>query len=390
MDDFRPETSDDPSLPVSPPLHRAGTDWSAIEIDGLQYHRELNVMPQWAGSCWYFLRFIDPQNTDVFCDTSKEGYFMPVDLYIGGAEHAVLHLLYARFWHKVLYDLGHISTPEPFKKLFNQGMITADAFQDDRGVYIDIRNVESRDGEHYEIGTNKKLQRSTGKMGKRYKNGLPPEEIGAEYGVDTLRLYEMYMGPLEASAPWSMEGIRGMQRFLHRVWRNFIDQDRNAKIGNEINDKLEKKLHQTILKVTEHIEGLKFNTAIAALIELNNELVALQSVPQVVAKPFLKLLSPLAPHIAEEIWHLANLGDGELSLAAWPIADVDKLLEDQVLMPIQINGKIRGQIEVSVDLGQDEIKALALDVEGVKKYVPDTTNIKRFIFVPGKIINIVI
>ena len=195
---------------------------------------------------------------------------------------------------------------------------------------------------------------------------------------------------LAGGAPWSMEGIRGMQRFLQRVWRNFIDQDRNAKIGNEINDKLEKKLHQTILKVTEHIEGLKFNTAIAALIELNNELVALQSVPQVVAKPFLKLLSPLAPHIAEEIWHLANLGDGELSLAAWPIADVDKLLEDQVLMPIQVNGKIRGQIAVSVDLGQDEIKALALDVEGVKKYVPDTTNIKRFIFVPGKIINIVI
>ncbi len=390
MDDFRPETSDDPSLPVSPPLHRAGTDWSAIEIDGLQYDRELNVMPQWAGSCWYFLRFIDPQNTDVFCDMRKEGYFMPVDLYIGGAEHAVLHLLYARFWHKVLYDLGHISTPEPFKKLFNQGMITADAFQDDRGVYIDIRNVEFRDGEPYKIATNKKLQRSTGKMGKRYKNGLPPEEIGAEYGVDTLRLYEMYMGPLEASAPWSMEGIRGMQRFLQRVWRNFIDQDRNAKIGNDINDKLEKKLHQTILKVTEHIEGLKFNTAIAALIELNNELVALQRVPQVVAKPFLKLLSPLAPHIAEEIWHLANLGDGELSLAAWPIADTDKLVEDQVIMPIQVNGKIRGQIEVSVDLCKDEITALALAVEGVKKYVPDTNNIKRFIFVPGKIINIVV
>ena len=177
---------------------------------------------------------IRDSNDGAFCDRDKEGYFMPVDLYIGGAEHAVLHLLYARFWHKALYDLGHISTPEPFKKLFNQGMITADAFQDERGVYIDIRQVEFRDGKAYQSGTDKKLKRSAGKMGKRYKNGLPPEEVGEEFGVDTLRLYEMYMGPLEASAPWSMEGIRGMQRFLQRVWRNFVDQNRNIKLGQGI------------------------------------------------------------------------------------------------------------------------------------------------------------
>lgn len=390
MEDFRPETSDDPSRPVSPPLHRAGAEWSTVEIEGVSYQRELNVMPQWAGSCWYFLRFIDPQNSESFCDKEKEGYFMPVDLYIGGAEHAVLHLLYARFWHKALYDLGHISTPEPFKKLFNQGMITADAFQDDRGVYIDIRKVEFRDGEPYETGTAKKLRRSAGKMGKRYKNGLPPEEVGEEYGVDTLRLYEMYMGPLEASAPWSMEGIRGMQRFLQRVWRNFVDQDRNVKIGQGIEPELEKKLHLTIQKVTEHIEGLRFNTAIAALIELNNELVQLDAIPDAVAKPFLQLLSPLAPHIAEEIWELADYDQGGgMSNASWPKWDADKLIEENVVLPIQVNGKMRGQVEVPINMGEVEIRELVLAVEGVKKYVADNSQIKRFILVPGKIVNIV-
>ena len=390
MDDFRPETSDDPSRPVSPPLHRAGSQWSSIEIDGQSYERELNVMPQWAGSCWYFLRFTDPSNPNAFCDPNREGYFMPVDLYIGGAEHAVLHLLYARFWHKALYDLGHISTPEPFKKLFNQGMITADAFQDDRGAYVDIRNVEFRDGEPFESGTDKKLNRSAGKMGKRYKNGLPPEEVGAEFGVDTLRLYEMYMGPLEASAPWSMEGIRGMQRYLQRVWRNFVDQDRNIKIGGEeVDPDIEKKLHQTIQKVTDHIEGLRFNTAIAALIEMNNDLVSTDKIPAAIARPYLQLLAPFAPHIAEEIWELAGLDSGGLSGANWPVWDPEKLVEDKVVLPIQVNGKMRGQIEVSIDMGEDKIKALALEVDGVKKYVPDENQIKRFILVPGKIINIV-
>ncbi|MYA23359.1 MAG: leucine--tRNA ligase, partial [Gemmatimonadetes bacterium] len=329
LEDFRPETSDDPTHPVSPPLHRAETEWTTVEIDGMACQRELNVMPQWAGSCWYYLRFIDPHNEEAFCDPAKEGYFMPVDLYIGGAEHAVLHLLYARFWHKALYDLGHVSTPEPFKKLFNQGMMTADAFQDERGVYIDIREVEFRDGEPVEKGTGKVLRRSFGKMGKRYKNGLPPEEVGEEFGVDTLRLYEMYMGPLEASAPWNMEGIRGMQRFLQRVWRNFVDSDRRAKIGESVAlaPDLERKLHQTIQKVTEDIEGLRFNTAIAALIELNNQLVSLDEVPQVVAKSFLILLAPFVPHIAEEIWELASCGRGDLSRQSWPEWDAAKATE---------------------------------------------------------------
>lgn len=384
--DFRPETSDDPTRPVSPPLHRAGAAWTTVEIDGVACQRELNVMPQWAGSCWYYLRFIDPHNEEAFCSPTKEGYFMPVDLYIGGAEHAVLHLLYARFWHKALYDLGHVSTPEPFKKLFNQGMMTADAFQDDRGVYIDIRQVEFRDGEPVEKGTGQRLRRSPGKMGKRYKNGLPPEEVGAEFGVDALRLYEMYMGPLEASAPWRMEGIRGMQRFLQRVWRNFGEVDRRAALVPE----LERKLHQTIQKVTEDIEGLRFNTAIAALIELNNLLVSLDKVPQAVAKPFLILLAPFAPHIAEELWEMAGLGRGDLSSQSWPDWDAAKVAEDVISVPIQVNGKMRGQIEVPVRTGEDEIKSLVLGMESIQKYVADEKAIKRFIWVPDKIVNIVV
>ncbi len=392
LEDFRPETSNDPTRPVSPPLHRAGTEWTTVEIDGMACQRELNVMPQWAGSCWYYLRFIDPHNEEAFCDPAKEGYFMPVDLYIGGAEHAVLHLLYARFWHKALYDLGHVSTPEPFKKLFNQGMMTADAFQDERGVYIDIREVEFRDGEPVEQETGKVLRRSFGKMGKRYKNGLPPEEVGEEFGVDTLRLYEMYMGPLEASAPWSMEGIRGMQRFLQRVWRNFVDSDRRVKIGESaaLAPDLERKLHQTIQKVTEDIEGLRFNTAIAALIELNNQLVSSDEVPQAVAKPFLILLAPFAPHIAEEIWELADFGRGDLSRQNWPKWDESKAAEDMIVVPIQVNGKMRGQVEVPVRIGEDQIKSLVLGMESIQKYVADEAAIKRFIWVPDRIVNIVV
>ena len=392
LEDFRPETSDDPTQPVSPPLHRAGAEWTTVQIDGVACQRELNVMPQWAGSCWYYLRFIDPHNEEAFCDLAKEGYFMPVDLYIGGAEHAVLHLLYARFWHKALYDLGHVSTPEPFKKLFNQGMMTADAFQDDRGVYIDIREVEFRDGEPVEKETGKTLHRSSGKMGKRYKNGLPPEEVGEEFGVDTLRLYEMYMGPLEASAPWSMEGIRGMQRFLQRVWRNFVDSDRRVRIGESaaLAPELERKLHQTIQKVTEDIEGLRFNTAIAALIELNNLLVSLDEVPQAVAKPFLNLLTPFAPHIAEELWEMAGFGKGDLSRQDWPDWDAAKAAEDMIVVPIQVNGKMRGQVEVPVRTREEEIKSLVLDMESIQKYVADEAAIKRFIWVQDKIVNIVV
>ena len=389
MEDFRPETSDDPDMPVSPPLGRAPEEWRRVQVDGKTGIRELNVMPQWAGSCWYYLRFIDPHNEQAFCGENDQRYFMPVDLYIGGAEHAVLHLLYARFWHKLLFDLGHVGTPEPFKKLFNQGMITADAFQDERGVYIDIREVEIRNGEPFHTKSGKTLVRSSGKMGKRFKNGLPPEEVGDEYGVDTLRLYEMYMGPLDASAPWSMEGIRGMQRFLQRVWRNFVTPEGKVHFGGEMTPDLEKWMHRTILRVTDDIENLRFNTGIAALIEWNNELVKMEAIPVEVGRTFLLLLAPFAPHIAEEIWKIGKLGEGSISFKAWPVGDESQIAEEIITLPIQINGKMRGSIEVSVDIEEEELKQKVFDLENVKRHVADPEKIKRFIVVPGKIVNIV-
>ncbi|MEW6754804.1 MAG: class I tRNA ligase family protein [Candidatus Latescibacterota bacterium] len=390
MEDFRPETSDDPDRPVSPPLGRAPEEWRRLTVDGKPAERELNVMPQWAGSCWYYLRFIDPHNDHSFCAAEKQRYFMPVDLYIGGAEHAVLHLLYSRFWHKVLFDLGHVDTPEPFLRLFNQGMITADAFQDERGVYVDIRQVEMRDGEPYLTGTDKKLLRSAGKMGKRYKNGLPPEEVGEEYGVDTLRLYEMYMGPLEASTPWSMEGIRGMQRFLQRVWRNLVSADSGLRLGGSMTPQLHRLMHRTIQRVTEDLEGLRFNTAIAALIELNNELVGLDRLPEELARNLLLLLAPMAPHLAEEVWSRAGFGDGNISTQPWPQADAAALAQETIVLPVQVNGKVRGSVQVPVGVDEETLRQRVLEVENVRRFVPDPARIRRFVVVPGKIVNLVV
>jgi leucyl-tRNA synthetase len=392
MEDFKPTTSDDPDTPVTPPLGRADRDWIKVDVDGVACERELNVMPQWAGSCWYYLRFIDPQNLDAFCDAEKERAFMPVDLYIGGAEHAVLHLLYARFWHKVLFDLGHVSSPEPFKKQFSQGMITADAFTDDRGVYIDIRKVRlNADGDPLHVETGKKLNRSRGKMGKRYKNGLPPEEVGEEYGVDTLRLYEMYMGPLEQSAPWSMEGIRGMQRFLQRVWRNLVDAEGAAKVDAEpASGDLRRLVHATISVVGEDLESLRFNTAIASLIKLNNELVALERVPEEVARALLLMLAPLAPHLGEELWEKCGFGQGNLSHQAWPSFDEQLLTEESVSLPVQVNGKVRGKIDVPVDISEDDLRTMVLSMENVRRFLPESGEVRRFIVVPGKIVNVVV
>ena len=390
MDDFQPETSDDPQMAVSPPLSRAGDAWRQVLVDGHACQRELNVMPQWAGSCWYYLRFIDPANAAAFCDPVKESHFMPVDLYIGGAEHAVLHLLYARYWHKALFDLGHVSTSEPFRRYFNQGMITADAYTDERGVYIDIRDVELRDGIPVQVSTGKTLKTTAGKMGKRYRNGLPPEEVGAELGVDTFRLYEMYMGPLEASTPWSMEGIRGMQRFLFRVWRNFVDQERCSKTGGEASEDLLKLLHRTIAKVSDDVEGLRFNTAIASLIELNNELVSHDQVPVEVARIFLLLLAPFAPHIAEEIWDICGFGSGDLSLQSWPEADPGLIAAEVVVLPVQVNGKMRGTVEVPVGVDEEDLREMVLQVPGISRHVENPDKIRRFIVVPGKIVNIVV
>ncbi len=393
MEDFRPQTSDDPDTPVSLPLGRAGDDWRVVPVKGIECERELNVMPQWAGSCWYFVRFIDPANPETFCNADKERHFMPVDLYIGGAEHGVLHLLYARFWHKVLFDLGHVSSPEPFKKLFNQGMITADAFTDARGVYVDIREVELRDNKPFHLRTGEALTRSGGKMGKRYKNGLPPEEVGEEYGVDTLRLYEMYMGPLEQSTPWSMEGIRGMQRFLQRVWRNLVSQEGTARRlppGQEEDVALRKKLHRTISKVTDDIEGLRLNTAIAALIELNNDLVKKEPVSDEMARSLILMLSPFAPHLGEELWSIWGFGDGNLSVQDWPRPQADLMVEETVILPVQVNGKVRASVEVPAGITEDAARELILELENVRRYLPDSGRPRRFVYVPGRIFNIVV
>ena len=391
-EDFRPTTSDDPDTPVIPPLGRAGREWTRVEVNGTTCERELNVMPQWAGSCWYFLRFIDPHNDGAFCDRKKEESFMPVDLYIGGAEHAVLHLLYARFWHKALFDLGHVSSPEPFKKQFSQGMLTADAFADPRGVYVDIRQVVfGDDGEPLHAETGQRLTRLRGKMGKRYKNGLPPEEVGEEYGVDTLRLYEMYMGPLEQSAPWSMEGIRGMQRVLQRIWRNLVAPNGTARLHEgSAPDGLRRLLHRTIEKVTSDLENLRFNTAIAALIELNNELVALDRVPVEAARALILLLHPLAPHLAEELWERCGFGSGDLSLQPWPEFDESLARREIVVLPVQVNGKVRATIEIPATTSEEEVRQQVMGLENVRRYLPDSGEIKRIVLVPGRIVNIVV
>jgi len=306
VDDFKPVAIDDPDAPPQPALARADASWRLVERDGVTYRRELNTMPQWAGSCWYYLRYIDASNDEVFVGAEAEKAWMSpngIDLYIGGVEHAVLHLLYARFWHKVLFDLGHVSTKEPFHRLVNQGYIQAYAYQDDRGFYVEAEQVvEDPPGTFTFEG--RPVTRSTlGKMGKSLKNSVTPDEIIDEYGCDTLRLYEMYMGPLEQSKPWSSRAIVGVHRFLHRLWRNLVhDETGELRITDDAaSDELRRTLHKTIDVVSQDMDGLRFNTAIARLIELNNELVSVDAVPREVAEPLVLMLSPIAPHVAEEL-----------------------------------------------------------------------------------------
>ncbi|MBP7148043.1 MAG: leucine--tRNA ligase, partial [Acidobacteria bacterium] len=362
VDDFRPPVGDDPDAPPQPSLSRAPRAWREVVRDGVTWRRELNTMPQWAGSCWYYLRFIDPHNDRRFCAPEKERYWMSprgVDLYVGGVEHAVLHLLYARFWHKVLYDLGHVSGPEPFGRLFNQGYILAYAYQDERGVYVDATRAEERDGKFFD--GERELARSYGKMGKSLKNAVTPDDIFVEYGCDTLRLYEMYMGPLDASKPWNTRDIVGVHRFLQRVWRNFVDQDSGAlRVADEpAAEELRRLLHRTIRTVAADMERLSFNTAIARLIELNNALVGLPAVPREVAEPFVLMLAPLVPHVAEELWE--RLGHaGSLAYEPYPQADERYLVEESVEIVVQVLGKVRGRIRVPKDAAEDVVRDAAL------------------------------
>lgn len=403
MDDFRPSASDDPNAPPRPPLGRAPGDWRFVELDGVRYERELNTMPQWAGSCWYYLRFIDNTNGEAFVDPEQERYWMGengVDLYVGGVEHAVLHLLYARFWHKVLFDLGHVSTPEPFGRLFNQGYIQAFAYRDARGIAVAADEVVDQDGRPAAEVQDKpdrsffyqgeSVTQEYGKMGKSLKNAVSPDEINERYGCDTLRLYEMYLGPLDASKPWNTRDIVGVNRFIRRVWRVFTGAEDEATLrvtDEAASEELLRALHRTIAKVTDDLEGMRFNTAIAALIEFVAQLVPLDAVPRTVADPFVLLLSPLAPHVAEELW--SRLGHAEsLAYEAWPAADAALLVEDTIPIAVQVNGKLRANIQVPADASKDAILDQARSDENVVRHIEGKT-MRREIYVPGRIVNFV-
>ncbi len=366
IDDYSPNASTDENAEPTPSLAKADDSWKLVEIDGVTYRRELNTMPQWAGSCWYYLRYLDPHNDSRFVGEEAERYWMGdtgVDLYVGGVEHAVLHLLYARFWHKVLNDLGYIGTKEPFGRLFNQGYILADAFQDSRGFYVPADEVvETDEGPRFE---GEPVSRVHGKMGKSLKNGVNPDDIFEEYGVDTLRLYEMFMGPLDTSRPWSTRDIVGVYRFLQRLWRNLVDEeglllvDKAPSTGD-----LQVLLHRTIESVTKDMDNLQFNTAVARLFELNNALVPLERVPTDVADAMVRLLAPLAPHIAEELWHRMG-NDTSVVAADWPDFDAALTKVDTATMVVQVNGKVRDRIVVPVGITEEQAVALAMSSQRV-------------------------
>jgi leucyl-tRNA synthetase len=354
LEDFKPHGRPEP------PLDKAPAEWLHPTIDGKRYKRETNTMPQWAGSCWYYLRFLDPRNASAVVDPAVEKAWMPVDLYVGGAEHAVLHLLYARFWHKVLYDRGIVSTPEPFQKLVNQGMILGE--------------------------NNEKMSKSRG-------NVINPDKIVAEYGADSLRLYEMFMGPLEATKPWSMEGVNGVHSFLNRVWRLVIDDraetiELNASVVDRPPTADENRiLHQTIQAVTGDIRTLSFNTAIARMMEFTNRFTTSER-PRAVLEPFVLLLSPFAPHIAEELWQA--LGHTQsVSHEPWPEFDAALAKEDTIEVPVQINGKVRSKVTVAADANEAALEAAAKADPRVVELIAGK-QIVRVVVVRGRLVNIVV
>jgi leucyl-tRNA synthetase len=391
IEDYRPPSMDDENADPMPMLGKAPDEWRFVEIDGVRWERELNTMPQWAGSCWYYLRFIDPGNADRLVDAESEQYWMGergVDLYVGGVEHAVLHLLYARFWHKVLYDLGHVTTPEPFGRLFNQGYILADAYTDERGLYVPAEKVEERDGAFLYEG--KRVERSSGKMGKSKKNSVNPDDFFLDYGVDTLRLYEMFMGPLSDSKPWTTRDVVGIVRFLQRMWRNHVDEDTGELLlsDEEPSDELRRLLHRTIKTITADMAELRFNTSVARLFELNNQLVGLDRIPREIANGFVRLLAPIAPHVCEELWERMG-NEGSVAFAEWPSYDEQLAAEETVTMVVQVNGKIRDRIEVAPDVSEDEARALALASERVVEYL-DGGEPRRVIVRPPNLVNVVV
>ncbi len=403
--DYAPKSFDqlDATSSPEPPLGRA-VEWATVTLDlgdgPREYRRELNVMPQWAGSCWYELRYLDPTNTERFVDPDVEKYWMGkdpdrpgdtggVDLYVGGVEHAVLHLLYSRFWHKVLFDLGYVSSEEPFRRLFNQGYIQAYAYTDDRGFYVPAEDVVEVDG-HWEY-QGRPVNREYGKMGKSLNNVVTPDDMCARYGADTFRMYEMSMGPLDISRPWQTQDAVGSQRYLQRLWRNIVDEQTGEPVvtDDDPDAATTTLLHRTIDGVRSDIAAMQYNTAIAKLIVLNNHVTKSGNpASRAVAEAMVLMTAPLAPHIAEELWQ--RLGHVEsLAFGPFPVADDSYLVDDTVEYPIQIKGKVRGRVTVAAAADSDTIEAAALAdpkiVEALGGAAP-----RKVVVIPGRMVSIVL
>ena len=381
-----PKTSDiKPSGTGESPLANL-TDWlKVVREDGVKGRRETNTMPQWAGSSWYYLRYIDPHNDEKLADEELLKAWLPVDIYIGGAEHAVLHLLYARFWHKFLYDIGVVPTKEPFQKLFNQGMILGTSYRDSRGALVATDKVEKRDGSFFHIETGEELEQAPAKMSKSLKNVVNPDDVVEQFGADTLRVYEMFMGPLDASIAWSEEGLEGSRKFLDRIYRLLTTKE----IVADNSGGLDKVYNETVKTVTEHIEDLKFNTAIAQLMIFVNAANKEDKLYVDYAKGFVQLIAPFAPHLAEELWQgLTNTGQS-ISYVAWPTYDESKLVESEVEIVVQIKGKVKARLTVAKDLAQAELEKVALADEKVQAEIAGQTVVK-VITVVNKLVNIVV
>lgn len=420
LEDYRPHGRPEP------PLDAAPDSWLYVTVDGRRYKRETNTMPQWAGSCWYYLRFIDPRNEAAFVDPAKERAWMPVDLYVGGAEHAVLHLLYARFWHKVLYDRGYVSAPEPFQRLVNQGIILGEteftAYRAASGALVGCTEVtETEDGRTLLRGTREpvtdyrvepdmvekrgdvfvlkehpdvRVESRAYKMSKSRGNVVNPDKVVQEYGADSLRLYEMFMGPLQAPKPWSMAGVNGVRGFLDRVWRMIVDDRSETMTLNESlvnqppDDEQLRALHKTIKAVTRDTERLDFNTAIARMMEFVNFFTRQSHRPRSVMESFVLLLSPYAPHISEELWSVLG-HEASLAYEPWPAYDEELTRDAMIEMPVQVNGKLRGKVNVPADCPPEEMLAAAKADAKVASWLENVQILKE-VAVPGRLVNFVV
>ncbi|MDK8496064.1 leucine--tRNA ligase [Corynebacterium marquesiae] len=408
VEDYKPVSFDpeDKDSEPQPPLAKV-RDWVEVELDlgdGPQtYFRDTNVMPQWAGSSWYQLRYIDPRNDEAFCDIENERYWTGprpeqhgpqdpggVDLYVGGVEHAVLHLLYSRFWHKVLFDLGFVSSQEPYRRLYNQGYIQAYAYTDSRGVYVPAAEVEEKDGKFYYNG--EEVNQEYGKMGKSLKNAVAPDDICRDFGADTLRVYEMSMGPLDTSRPWATKDVVGSQRFLQRLWRLAVNEDTGelATTDAALSEDDLKQLHRTIAGVRDDYENLRLNTVVAKLIEYVNYLTKTYrtEAPRAAVEPIAQLVSPIAPHIAEELWQRFG-HDETITYQPFPTYEEKYLVDDEIEVPVQINGKVKARINVAADADQDAVFDVALADAKIAE-LTNGKNVVKKIYVPGRMVNLVV